>query len=392
MRSPRPRLHAPVISAPAHIAGVREQLTAIVEARAQSFLRGAATGSSFQIRLSTISRANTFDAYISLRLGPPDHSVFVSLEVDSGNDTLILPCFDDLKGLPNFDHDYTILSKSIKEPFGCPAKLLRGPITIPTPSGDFIIKQCDFFACTAPNKDNRYTANFGTGWIDQWSTFTDDGNKKFVVKPPLRANDNPYRYIELDYMPDPTAIESSDDPKIADSSWMNIQNTPPTGYERMYQITRGTDALWMSLQVRSLTIGAEKTKWPGPKPYPMAMIDTGGGPVLLSDLDGSISTTIWPKPAPMPDWITSTSIACQAIYDPLTIELGDGNNWFSYRIDTSKLPKSVQGLTMVLCKDCSYLQGYKGINIGGISALFNYTLIDNKLGQVGFKSRHLAIT
>jgi len=124
----------------------------------------------------------------------------------------------------------------------------------------------------------------------------------------------------------------------------------------------------------------------------MAMVDTGGGPVFLSDPDGYLYKQPWPEQKPLPDWAKDgISISCQAVKDPLTIEIGDGgDNFFSYRIDTTNLPKPVQDLTLVLCQQCSYMQGNRGMNIGGISALFNYILIDNNLGKVGFRSKHLA--
>ena len=98
------------------------------------------------------------------------------------------------------------------------------------------------------------------------------------------------------------------------------------------------------MRVRSLTIGSKKTDWPG-TPYPIALVDTGGGPVLLSDPDGYLYKTIWSEQVCLPDWAKTdgTSISCQAVRAPLTIELGDGR-------ENSK---------------CF------------LSALFNYILIDN---------------
>jgi hypothetical protein len=169
---------------------------------------------------------------------------------------------------------------------------------------------------------------------------------------------------------------------------MTLQNTPPSAYQ-MFEITKGPEAWWMSVKVKSLTIGEKRTGWPGTPP-PMAMIDTGGGPVFLSDPDGYLYRTLWPEQVELPDW-TGSSISCQAVKDPLTVEIGDETSWLSYRIDTTNLPEPVQGLTLVLCKECSFMQGNKGMNIGGISALFNYILIDNVLGKVGIKSKHLAV-
>jgi hypothetical protein len=344
-----------------------------------------------QIPLSTISRVKTFDALIGLRFGAAPHSISVPLTMDTGNDTLIVPSFDSIKALPNFDADYRILSESIKEPFGLPAKLLQGPIVIPTPAGDFTIDDCTFFACTGPNTNDENTANFGAGWINRWRTFTDDYGQPFTVKPPLRTGASPYRYVEFDYAPAATVLTSADQPKVAGGSTMTLlRDTAPPAYQ-MFEINKGQDDWWMSVKVKSLTIAGSKTSWPG-IPYPLAMVDTGGGPVFLSDPDGDLYPTTWPEQVPLPDWASDgRSISCQAVRDPITIEIGDETNSFSYLIDTTTFPKPVQDLTLVLCKECFYMQGNKGMNIGGISALFNYILIDNQQGMVGFKSKQLVV-
>jgi hypothetical protein len=367
-------------------------VAAEVEAKGGAIALRIAGGTSIKIPLSTVSRVGTFDALISLRFGIPGNSVDVRLIVDSGNDTLILPSFDAIKALPNFATEYTILSECIQEPYRCPAKLLRGPIVIPTSAGDFRIENCSFFVCTGPNSDQLTTYNFGTGWISQWENFTDKFGKTFTVLPPLRTGAKPYRYVEFDYAPAAAVMTGEGELKVAGGSILTLMNDPPPGYQ-MFDITRGSDAWWMSVKVRSLTIGQKRTGWPGTgTSYPMAMVDTGGGPVLLSDPDGLLYPTVWPEQVELPDWASaSTPSLCQAIKYPLEIEIGDGNSWFSYRIDTTSLPAPVQDLTLVLCKDCSFMQGNRGMNIGGISVLFNYILIDNVLGKVGFKSKNLAV-
>jgi len=388
----RTTLHPPVVETPVHHTMLAGALAARVETKVGAIAPQIAGGASIEIPLSTVSRVGTFDALIRLRFGIPGNSVDVQLIVDSGNDTLILPSFDAIRALPNFAAEYTILSESIREPYGCPAKLLRGPIVIPTPAGDFRIENCSFFACTGPNSAQRITYNFGTGWICQWENFTDKHGKAFTVLPPLRIGAKPYRYVEFDYAPAPAVMTGGDELKFAGGSIMTLTNDPPAGYQ-MFDIIRGPDAWWMSVKVRSLTIGQKRTGWPGTgTSYPMAMVDTGGGPVLLSDPDGLLYPTVWPEQVGLPDWASASAPSlCQAVKDPLEIEIGDGNDWFSYRIDTTSLPEPVQDLTLVLCKECSFMQGNRGMNIGGISVLFNYILIDNVLGKVGFKSKNLAV-
>jgi hypothetical protein len=143
---------------------------------------------------------------------------------------------------------------------------------------------------------------------------------------------------------------------------------------------------WMSLTAKALSIGAARTLWPGTVSSPIAMIDTGGGPVFLSDPNGYVYSTQWPDPEANPAW-TSDSVNCQSTSDVIALELGDKNGSISYKIDTSVLPPSVQGLTLVMCKLNSYMMGQQGMNIGGISALANDILVDYQRCQVGLKPK-----
>jgi hypothetical protein len=44
-----------------------------------------------------------------------------------------------------------------------------------------------------------------------------------------------------------------------------------------------------------------------------------------------------------------------------------------------------------MCKQCSYMNGQNGMNIGGLSALFNFILIDYVSALVGFKAKPLEL-
>ena len=56
-------------------------------------------------------------------------------------------------------------------------------------------------------------------------------------------------------------------------------------------------------------------------------------------------------------------------------------------IQTSSLPPAAQGLTGVLCKVCWYMMGQQGMNLGGISVLFNNLLIVYNDCKIGFSPR-----
>ena len=95
----------------------------------------------------------------------------------------------------------------------------------------------------------------------------------------------------------------------------------------------------------------------------------------------------WPHEASCPDWTKELPNAnCNCIADPLRIALksASGKASYDYSIDTSTLPKSVQGLTAVMCKVNEFMRDKQGMNVGGITALFNRILIDYPGAQVGF--------
>ena len=119
------------------------------------------------------------------------------------------------------------------------------------------------------------------------------------------------------------------------------------------------------------------------------MIDSGGGPVFLSDPNDEVWPVNWKgtTAVPLPFW-TPGSICCQSINGDLTIVLEDDNGKsFSYSIAPARLPPPAQGLTLVMCRMCNKMQQQEGMNIGGLSLLFNYMLIDYANAQIGFRPK-----
>jgi hypothetical protein len=144
----------------------------------------------------------------------------------------------------------------------------------------------------------------------------------------------------------------------------------------------------MAVTPKSRGVGGVATTWPGDVTDPIAVVDTGSGPVFLSDPNGYVYPTAWPHPVSCPAG-ASTSEQPNCVSDDLTIELAAMNHATSYKytIQTSGLPPPVQGLTGVLCKKCWYMTGQQGMNIGGISVLFNRVLIDYAGAKVGLKPK-----
>jgi hypothetical protein len=399
-----PTLHPPILETADDFAAIAEALTSLTDDRQLAIERPSThvtQTSTIEIPLSTISRNYNFDALIHLRfVGAPDSrspclwSGFEApgnpapcLLVDSGNSSLIVPDFACIEKLSNFNANYQVLSKKdVPEPFGCPAKLVKGPIEILSRTKWHRIENCVFYACTGLNRENKRTANFGLGWISPpWPTTVPDFP---TVLPPL-AYDTTYPYVEVSYAPATAVLAGGRTLRVDGQSALVLRKQGLDDSYHMFDIIRELD--WMSVSVRSLSIGATRTDWPEVavpgQQSPIAMIDTGGGPVFLSDPTGKIYAKHWPSQVPCPAWTADGSIACQAIQDPLTIELGQDADVFSYRIDTKSLPESVRGLTLVMCEDCSYMRRNTGMNIGGISALFNHILIDYRQGRVGFKTK-----
>jgi hypothetical protein len=142
----------------------------------------------------------------------------------------------------------------------------------------------------------------------------------------------------------------------------------------------------MSLIPKSLTVGSTPTRWPGDVTSPIAMVDTGGGPVFLSDPNGYVYKSSWLQAASCPSW-TSDSEHCACVSEPVTLELESASKSSSYKytMDTRDLPTAVQGLTLVMCKVNSHMIGYHDMNTFIISALFNNIVIDYANAKVGLK-------
>jgi hypothetical protein len=248
------------------------------------------------------------------------------------------------------------------------------------------IDGCVFYACIADNAQRERTANFGTGRISPWSASglnTNDG-LGVPIQSPLSYN-TAYRYAEFVYAPAETMFSSAATPHVNDGSLLILHATRPPGFTMLEIIP---NLGWMSVVPTAFAVGSTATAWPGSIASPIAMVDTGGGPVFLSDPNGVVWHQTWPDPVLCPLWTGENppeSRNCVCVSDRLTLSLqgSDGKTSYTYTIDTSAMPASVQGLTAVMCELNGYMMGQEGMNIGGITALFNRILIDYVGTQVG---------
>ena len=378
-------LHAPIVVSHKHKAEIKAKLASVAKERALRAESLAAvtapTAPSFEIPLTTVSMNGGFDAYMVISFEGQAAGASTQVLVDSGNSMLIVPSWEDIAALPDSSQNYTVLASNVSEPWGSPANVVRGPVQIPTASGEiYTLDDCVFYACTGAPR----TANFGAGCISPWSASGWDvpPGAGVTMQSPLSYNSS-YPYAEFNYAPAATMFAADASLTVSTGSSLVMYQAQPGGYS-MFGIIPNLE--WMSLIPMSLAIGGAQTQWPGDVASPIAMVDTGGGPVFLSDPNGYVYSGSWPGGVTCPTW-TSGSDSCQCISDDITIELGDATSSTSYTIDTSTLPPSVQGLTLVMCKVNEYMRGRQGMNIGGISALFNYILVDYAGARVGLKPK-----
>ncbi|HLJ97235.1 MAG TPA: hypothetical protein VKU02_29010 [Gemmataceae bacterium] len=380
MRLSRHSLHPILHELPAHRFDTSSMVRAIAEAlrRRMPKVPSQVVADSAVIPLTTVSLASNFDAYINILFRGQTTGGFTSLLVDSGNSLLIVPSWEDLQHLPA----YTAIGDGT-EPWGSPAKIVRGPIDVPTKSGAVhTLEDCVFYACTGAPR----TANFGAGCLRPWSanSWATPPGVSVTMQAPLSYNAQ-YPFAEFNYAPASALLAMQNSPRVAQDSELVIYRAQPAGYS-MCDILPNVE--WMALVPKSLTIGDTLTQWPGTVDSPIAMVDTGGGPVFLSDPNGYIYPRTWPEATSCPSW-TSTSDSCQCVQGEITVELAspDSATSLRYTIRAASLPPPAQGLTLVMCKNNAYMMGQQGMNIGGLSALFNAILIDYGQAKVGLKPK-----
>lgn len=374
MHFSRPKLHRPVVATDEHRNLVRDRIEALTSRRPKSDER-AADGSRLTIPLTAVAMSGNFDSYIEVQFPiPGGRPVTAQLLVDSGNDCLVVPHSDALVNSGAY-----IWHGSTVEPFGCPAYLLQGPLQIPTLDGSiYEIENCVFYACYADNSWNPSlgrTANFGAGRVIPWPTVS-VGTYDGPVQSPLSYGT--YSFVEFIYGP-AAAMSFDGGPVVTDGSFLVLNSYMPSGYRMMEIIP---NAMWMAVVPTSLTINGTSTSWPGSDPGPIAQIDTGGGPVLVSDPNGHVNLNPWPDRVTCPPWTSGSYPNCNCTSAPLQLGFTGYDNvgTYSYSIDASALPVPAQGLTAVV-----YNPGQQPdtMNIGGLSLLFNRLLVEYAGNRIG---------
>jgi hypothetical protein len=374
-------IRSSALAAPAVASGVRVAVPAVP----------AVAPSSVEIAMLTATAASYFDSYLFVRF---KGGQLVQLLVDSGNTCLIMPCLDDLQSLPNFRDDYKVLASSdgagpLTEPWGQAAVLVKGPIEIDTGKGDgsvVTIPDCVFYVCKSSR--DQGTANFGLGVIATWQQVAGE-----EVRSPLAYNTG-YNFVEIDLADAPAGVGGGT--SVTEDSRLRLYKAKPSGYRMMKIISnnneyKSNNLPWMALRPLSLSIDGKATGWPSGPDAPIAMIDTGGTQPYLSDPSGKTYTAMSTSAGgTLPDWVSdpgTPSTMCSATSSVIGVELGDDTSSYAYAIDLSTLPATDRATSLVVCTNCGYMRDQPGINIGGLSMLFNSLLIDISSKTVGLMKK-----
>jgi hypothetical protein len=266
-------LHPPIALSDAQKNEVRTKVQSFATSLHQRMLAAGPPRLAQQVTipLTTVSLAENFDAYINVQFRDQSSGSLTSLIVDSGNSNLIVPYWEALAGLPG----YAVLGEA-KEPWGSPAKMVRGPIDIPTANGrTYSLEDVTFYACTGEPR----TANFGAGCITPWSAngWNTPQGLGITMQAPLSYN-GLFPFAEFIYAAASDVLVSATVPTVAHNSELILSQSVPSEYS-LFEVLPNLE--WMAIIPKSIRVGNTATSWPGNAQGPIAVVDTGGGPVFL---------------------------------------------------------------------------------------------------------------
>ena len=192
----RPSLHPPVVASEEDMKLAETRFSELLATRPPATGEVDATSGFIEIPLTTISMGGNFDSYISV--GPRSASgeaQFIPLLFDTGNTVLVLPEWEAIAALPDWQSNYQVLCNGY-EPWGCPANVVKGPIQIMTQRGQiYTLQDCIFYACTGvPKKGDTRTANFGAGRVSSPTNVCTDQQ---MLTPLMYNMSRPYAEINL---------------------------------------------------------------------------------------------------------------------------------------------------------------------------------------------------
>ncbi len=334
---------------------------------------------SVEIALKTVSKDSLFDSYIEVGLAGAPLGQTRELLVDSGNTCLVFPFWEDIAALPNFKADYQVMLQDVKEPWGCKANIVKGPIVLPKVGGGSLrIDGVTFFACKADAAAPR-KANFGVGAVSPWSRYPLDDPQLVLQSPLSFAASLPV--AEFDFVAG-EILGTGGSPKTDFASRLYLHASMPAGFQT-FQVIPGL--AWMTMRAVALDVAGQHTAWPSDsKAY--AVIDTGGTCVFLVDPRGLLHPETFPDVQRNPDW-TCRGWVCSTVGCAISLTLGDEHSTYAYTIAPDRLPAAARGQTLVACKENDFMRDLYGLNTGGLSMLVNDLAIDYAGKRIGWKPK-----
>ena len=254
-------------------------------------------GEVITIPLTAAPFSTNYDMYINLLYwNTAGQAQSLSLLCDSGNNTLIMPYFEQL------DPAKYVVRGTTYEPWGCPCNIVEGQILIPTQNNEYWYGDMVFLACTGPPDPAFVTAprprtpqvTLGTGSGIRTYNFglgTGSFGTDVLVKAPLAYL--PYEYTEI--------LMNAAGPSSIVQTVASLAR--PAGYSQDFPARSGTILNLVSASQspdQGFRIDTQATAYAdcgGQAPSDNSVLfDTGGGISYLTDPNGCLATKLATQP------------------------------------------------------------------------------------------------
>ena len=283
-----------------------------------------------------------YDSFISVeyRKGGEWVPTTETMLFDTGSVALILPYYKNLDATK-----YRTIKDNITEPWGCPAKILKGPIRL----GGMEIPECQFIACTGPNTYKRRTHICGASISSRnepyvypsspivqvckklkrpfFEVVINTSNLKsqvsfFSNKPPSYSQKNvggPFPIIPNENW---TAI-AIEGIKVDGTKWQKLPQGCPAGEPDCGCYV--DNQCWGSIDYDEANCANEfiDAKWcmaSNPANKYIGLLDTGGGPIMINDDKQQSLASVFKNTTKCPGWLSS-SLGAQCFSDQITVSI-----------------------------------------------------------------------
>ncbi len=244
---------------------------------------------------------DNYDSFISVEYhkGGNWTPTMKTMVFDTGSDALILPDFTLLDATK-----YTVIADNIYEPWGCPAKILKGPIRL---GMTMEIPECQFVACTAPNSSGNRTGICGAsiGLRD-----TDGPYPRSPIVQLCRQLKRPFCEIVINTSNLNSQVSffsnkpSSYSQKNVGGPFPMIPNIP-----------------WTAIAIEGIKVDGNSTEWQVSSANEhIGLLDTGGGPVMINDDPQQSLVSAFKKTSNCPGWVSPSSGA-KCFSDQITVNI-----------------------------------------------------------------------